>query len=484
MKQKITSLFTAAAMITILFGATPITSKAATSAATIQCGSYVQMGTYNGRPILWRCVAFEKIIGTDDNGNPITDSTNTTIEYRDGYLPLMLADNAIDQKPFDAIGSNTGGSHGRESTRATNGSNYWADSNIRDWLNSSAAAGNVVYTCGNEPTYADEAGFLSNFTDTEKSAMKTATQKSILTNIDKDFTDAAGSETLRYNDSVSEVAQNYHYAYSELVTDTMFLLDVQQLKTVYHNTGDYYEPLGHILYHWLRTPMSTHDYLVRIAFCSGEVVSYPAYASNIGVRPAFYLNPSSEFICGEGTFQKPYTFAHTPVYRGAQAATCTEAGNIAHWTYACCHKNFSDESATTEIADVTIPPKGHNWDAWTVTKPATTTEAGERTRSCRNNCGAVETDILPATGTEKDDYILKYENGKATITVPQDGIYTVLFTAYDGNKLTGVSAQSIPLVTGENPPISPKNFDANGTVKVMLWDSFIGMHPICVANGQ
>ncbi len=484
MKQKITSLFTAVTMIMLLFGATPITSKATIDTPPIQLGEYVQIGTYNEQPILWRCVAYEKIIGRDDNGNPITDSTATTIEYQDGYLPLMLANTAVCKKPFDTMGSNTSGSHGRESDRVTNGSNYWADSNIRDWLNSSAAEGAVVYTCGNEATYSGEAGFLNNFTDMEKAAIKTVTQKSLLTDIDKDYTDMTGSETHSYKDSISEVVQNYRLSYSELVTDTIFLLDVQQLKNVYDNLGNYYAPLGQTLYHWLRSPMSTHGYLVRIVFTAGDVVSYPACSSNISVRPAFYLNPSSEFICGAGTVEKPYTIAHTTKYHEVQTATCTEAGNIAYWSCDGCNKNFSDENGTTEITDVTIPPKGHSWDEWLVTKPATATEPGEKTHSCLNNCGIVETDIIPATGTEEQNCTIKYENGSAIVTVPQDGIYTVIFTAYDSSRLTDVSAQSIPLVKGENLPISPKNFNANGTVKVMLWDSFIEMKPICAANGQ
>lgn len=135
----------------------------------IKLGEYVQMGEYDtdgdgtAEPILWRCVAFEKISGYDDKGDPITDSTKTVTEYRDGYLPLMLADKSICKKAFDVAGSDTTGSHSRDdsdSSRQTYGSNYWGDSNIRDWLNSSKSAGNVVYTCGNSPSYKDEVGFF------------------------------------------------------------------------------------------------------------------------------------------------------------------------------------------------------------------------------------------------------------------------------------------------------------------------------------
>ncbi len=114
-------------------------------------GNFNINGDGTDEPILWRCVAFEKISGYDANGNPITDSTDTVTEYRDGYLPLMLADKEICQRAYDKEGQITIGSHGRGRERTGGGSNYWGDSNIRDWLNSSAGHGEVEYTCGNTP---------------------------------------------------------------------------------------------------------------------------------------------------------------------------------------------------------------------------------------------------------------------------------------------------------------------------------------------
>ncbi len=112
MKRKILSLITAAGMLQSLITA-PRTAGAADDpkplAALINLGDYVQMGTYapntnsTAAPILWRCVAFEKISGYDDSGNPITDSTQTEAEYKDGYLPLMFADaSIIGKKAYDA----------------------------------------------------------------------------------------------------------------------------------------------------------------------------------------------------------------------------------------------------------------------------------------------------------------------------------------------------------------------------------------------
>ena len=108
--------------------------------------------------------------------------------------PLMLSDKILCIKAFDAIGTDTTGSHGRGydggSDRKKYGSNYWGDSNIRCWLNSTASAGNVVWTCGNPPVsdkvwnqaqyYAHEAGFLNQFTKNELKLIKNVYQKQIL----------------------------------------------------------------------------------------------------------------------------------------------------------------------------------------------------------------------------------------------------------------------------------------------------------------
>ena len=49
--------------------------------SAVNIGNYIQMGTYYGEPILWRCVDI------DENG------------------PLMLSDRIICLKPYDASGS-------------------------------------------------------------------------------------------------------------------------------------------------------------------------------------------------------------------------------------------------------------------------------------------------------------------------------------------------------------------------------------------
>lgn len=488
MKRKLISIFMAVIMLTSLFAGLTILANAEN--VPIELGAYIQMGTYDinedgtAEPVLWRCVAFEKITGTDTNGNPITDSTDTVTEYKDGYLPLMLADTSICKKAFDASGEDTKGSHGRTENRSAHGSNYWADSNIRDWLNSSAPSGDVAYTCGNKPSYSDEAGFLSNFTAEEKAVMKTVVQKSILTQYDKDIEGATGSEKHAYNNSVAEAVQNYSKAYSEQVTDTMFLLDVQQVKTTYDNFDNYYEPYGSTLYYWLRTPNTNNDYLNRIAFLSNEINEYIVESSNVGIRPAFYFNPSA-VLYGEGSRNYPYTVipthVHTLIHYPASESTCSSMGNHEYWQCSGCKNVFEDSKATLAldgIPSIDINPAAHNWSAWEITKPATIETEGEKTRTC-SRCDKTETEKISVL-----KYSIQYKDGKAVVTVNEDSTYTVIFAAYDAHgKLLSISAQDEKLVNGENAPIEPRNFNASGNkVKVMLWDSIETIKPLCTAD--
>ena len=335
MKKKLISLPVAAAMIMTFL---PVTVSAQ---ANINIGEYVQMGTYYGEPILWRCVDI------DENG------------------PLMLSDKVICVKPFDAAGHNEIGSHGRgyqdfgmhsgDFDRRRNGSNYWADSNIRCWLNSDASAGNVNWACGNAPTkymifggeneYADEAGFLTNFTTDEKIAIKPVTQKSLLNGFEYDSNNR-DSNYHRFNNNIDDVLQNYDTAFSEQVTDSVFLLDVKQINAVYNNSnilGDNYymgKPTEQVKAagnyfewsYWLRTPeTSGADGIdVRCVDYTGNVSASTADTFNLGVRPAFYLNlSSSSFASGSGTSEAPYTVEVDDDYiPDNEAYTVTDFGSI------------------------------------------------------------------------------------------------------------------------------------------------------------
>ena len=319
--KRIISIALAICIILSLFATIPVSAT-----ASINIGEYVQMGTYYGKPILWRCVDI------DENG------------------PLMLSDRIICLKAFDAAGDNTSGSHGRgyyeNGTqgyyRQNCGSNYWADSNIRDWLNSTASAGNVVWSCGNPPDnehvyegyndYADEAGFLSNFTESERKAIKTVTQKSLLDGYEhSDSSNIINENYHRYSGFIKyDVLQNYDMAYSEQITDKIFLLDIKQINEVYNNRdilGDEYyagipteEALANSEYkdsrlnsnsQWaslLRSPSAnSNSFWIRGFSSANSSFEGPSFRGDNGVRPAFYLDTGkTTFISGSGAEGNPY----------------------------------------------------------------------------------------------------------------------------------------------------------------------------------
>ena len=74
--------------------------------------------------------------------------------------------------------------------------------------------------------------------------------------------------------------------------------------------------------------------------------------------------------------------------RGAVAATCTSAGYTGDTYCLGCDQIKTAGSAI---------PGGHSWGEWTVTREATASEAGEKTRECAV-CHQVETQTIPATG--------------------------------------------------------------------------------------
>ena len=429
MKKKFLSF-----IMLVLMTVTLVPETFAFAQTEISIGDYVQMGTYYGEPILWRCVAF------DENG------------------PLMLSDKILCLKAFDASGENISGSHGRglyhfpdvyvsrggilrKTVSDTEvyfrhkfGSNYWADSNIRSWLNSMSSAGEVKWDCGNPPVednvwgfyndYANEAGFLNGFSSNELGAIKEVEQKSILDG----YENAESPNTLnpnahKFSLNIGDVLKNYETAYSEQIKDRVFLLDVKQLDAVYQNSaalgGDYYigTPTQQCVehseyairalsadenwYYWLRTPdAQTESFYVRTVYSDGSVLSTFANNSIYGVRPAFYLNTASaDFAYGDGTFESPYAFS----------------------------EGLSFFSGEYEIA---------------------------------GNILSVLTSVSNKTEEEKEG--------------------TLIAAVYKDNKLCGISQKAVTIPAGETKDYD-FDFDSIDAdkIKLFLWDNIQGMSPLC-----
>ena len=295
MTKKITAILLALCMaISIL----PMSVQAA-SKPDIKVGDYVKMGMYNNASILWRCVSI------DNNG------------------PLMLADKIVDTLAYDAKTNDNSNSksHSRSYKRDDYGSNYWKDSNMRSWLNSTAAEGKVDWLCGNPPkdgyvsgvgAYNEKAGFLNAFSKSEIAAMKTVTQRSLVSHpeYNKGIVNGDANSDLLYYTDISYAAINYDSAYFETTTEKVFLLDVKQANAVWKNLNGYYVAYnndGMAWPYWLRTPVTDCNHDMRYISSSGQVGRYAPWYSDLGVRPAFYLD-SEYFVTtsGSGSQSSPY----------------------------------------------------------------------------------------------------------------------------------------------------------------------------------
>ena len=295
MTKKITAIFLALCMAISVW---PMTIQAA-SKPDIKVGDYVKMGAYNNASILWRCVSI------DNNG------------------PLMLADKIVDTLAYDAKTNDNSNSksHSRSYKRDDYGSNYWKDSNMRSWLNSTAAEGKVDWLCGNPPkdgyvsgvgAYNEKAGFLNAFSNSEIAAMKTVTQRSLVSHpeYNKGIVDGDANSDLLYYTDISEAVANYDSSYFETTTEKVFLLDVKQANAVWKNLKGYYVAYnndGMAWPYWLRTPVTDCNHDMRYISSSGQVGRYAPWYSDLGVRPAFYLD-SEYFVTtsGSGSQSSPY----------------------------------------------------------------------------------------------------------------------------------------------------------------------------------
>ena len=296
---RVTALLLSAVLTLCLL---PLPVKAAGAETGVQLGDYIQLGRYDGEPILWRCVS------VDENG------------------PLMLSDKVLcDSMPYDAQTSenSASGSHRRSGYRSKYGSNHWRDSDMRSWLNSDAGAGQVEWLCGNPPkdgyivgggAYDGKAGFLNGFTPDEAAAIKTVTQRAIVSHPEytAGYIDAPGTD-LPYNTDIGSVADGYEGAHYENITDKVFLLDVKQLHTVYENLGGYYigqNRSGVSWSYWLRTPMTDCNHDMRYVSPQGSIGRDAPYKGYYGVRPAFYLDAAYYAVTsGSGTAADPYVGA-------------------------------------------------------------------------------------------------------------------------------------------------------------------------------
>ena len=291
---------------------------------------------YNGKPIIWK----------------IADKGHTG--YPSGAVTL-ITERIISLKCFDAIES--GNSDGN---RRSYGNNRWTLSNVRQWLNSQAAAGkwySAQHGADAPPTNANvwsnyneydaEAGFLAGFSANFIAALLTTTHTVGKATVDGGGTEScadkiflatctevglsgdvtAGSKLALFSNDSSRLA----YPTAEAVS-----------KSEYTNSS---LNVNSPWWWWLADAYASSSYGVRYVYSSGAMNWYSAYGGNLGVRPLCNLSSGilvSDSPDSDGAYtiiwnrapSKPSSIAVPSSVRGGESlsiswgASTDEDGNL------------------------------------------------------------------------------------------------------------------------------------------------------------
>ncbi len=237
----------------------------------LRAGDYIYFGRYDNEPILWR------VIHNHPDGSP-----------------LLLSDKIITFKAFDARGT-----YHNDDERRRNGSNEWAPSNLRQWLNSCDRRTswiqnkpNTVNMKRKSLSYALEPGYLhvDRFTEQERDLIATNDED------DRVFCLTIAEWQQYVYDGQGVLGSDYHRAVPTL-----------QAAALLNPKEDSINQDGYWFY-WLRTPHETFPYYVRAVSIDGKVRSREASTGLGGVRPALSLkvDATSMEMSGSGTLLHPY----------------------------------------------------------------------------------------------------------------------------------------------------------------------------------
>ena len=143
-----------------------------------------------------------------------------------------------------------------------------------------------------------------------------------------------------------------------------------------------------------KTPISLHEfskniYLPKLSHKLTAVGANPATCTtdgNIAHYKCTRENCGMLFSDSEGkneitTVKDPAT-GHKLQKVAAVKPTCTVNGNVEHYKCTVCNTLFSDAAGKTAITDVTAKATGHSYE-WVVTKPAEVGKPGEQAYTCK-----------------------------------------------------------------------------------------------------
>lgn len=231
---------------------------------------------YNGKPIVW------KIADKEHSGYPSGSVT-------------LITEKIISLKCFDAMESGNS-----DSNRRSYGNNRWIYSNIRQWLNSTAAAGkwySAQHSADAAPTngnvwsnyneYDQEAGFLAGFSANFRAALLETTHT-----VGKSSTDGGGTETCKdkiFFASCTEVGLSGDATcgaklalFSDDNSRKAYPTAECVSKSEYTNNGF---NASSPWWWWLADAYASNSYYVRSVGSSGALDYDNAYSGHGGVRP-------------------------------------------------------------------------------------------------------------------------------------------------------------------------------------------------------
>lgn len=443
---------------------------------------------YNGKPIVW------KIVDKNHSG------------YPSGAVTLMT-DKIISLKCFDAIEASNS-----DSNRRSYGNNRYIYSNLRQWLNSTAAAGawyaaqhgadappNNANVWSNYNEYDAEAGFLAGFSANMRAALLSTT----LTVARNTVTDGGASETATdkiFLASTTEVGLANENGVAEGAALAAFSTDASrqayptaecvsksEYQTSSFNTSSPW-------YYWLRTPYASSSYGVRSVNSSGALDLNSACNGYRGVRPLCNLSSSilvSDSPDSDGAYtivwnrapSTPPTITVPTTVRGGESLTVSwgtssdDDGNLSGYTlerqynggawaqiYKGINRTFSD-SITFGWASVAYRVKAYD------SAGAESAYQTSATRTVINNTAPAisgsDGDLGTKTGAFNQSYTITDPDSGQTITAVEkiDGVQKRSFTATSGQSYSFnvTAAEWLQILNGSHTLTITATDDYGGT---------------------
>lgn len=214
----------------------------------------------------------------------------------------LITEKIILLRAFDAKEPNNS-----DGNRKNYGNNKYSVSNLDQWLNSTAAAGqwysarhsadqapDNANVWSNYNEYDQDAGFLAGFDDAFVAALKDTTLKVALNTV----TDGGSYESVVRKFFLPSRAELFGAAENSVMEGSLLSYfsantnDIRkaQISAYAAAHSEYSVTAGNNWYYWLRTPSSSYSCYVRGVDSGGGVNLYSAYGGFRGVRPLCNLD--------------------------------------------------------------------------------------------------------------------------------------------------------------------------------------------------